>query len=177
MMKIRPITKDDLTRVAEILRGVGNFNVNEIEVAVELAEEALQDPEESGYFAYVLEDDGAVRGYVCYGPVPLTEGTYDLYWIAVDASMQGRGYGQTLNRFMEEDIISRGGRILVIETSSAESYGSTIQFYEKSRYELGARLKDFYRPGDDKLIFIKRLEIPERPKQVDGETISLNASR
>ena len=53
------------------------------------------------------------------------------------------------------------GRLLLIETSSQESYGDTIRFYEKSGYPLVARIKGFYRPGDDKLIFAKELRTGE----------------
>lgn len=88
---------------------------------------------------------------------PLTDGTYDLYWIAVDPQTQGSGYGRALLRFAEDDVLQRGGRLLLIETSSQESYGATIRFYEKSGYPLVARIKGFYRPGDDKLIFAKEL--------------------
>jgi ribosomal protein S18 acetylase RimI-like enzyme len=176
-MNIRPITKDDLTRVAEIVQGVGNFKPEEMRIALELAEEALDDPEESGYFASVLEHDGVVHGYICYGPVPLTDGTYDLYWIAVDPLTQGRGYGKALSRFAEKDIAARGGRFLVIETSSVQSYAATIRFYEKGRYELAATLKDFYRPGDDKLIFIKRLDLTKKPARIAEETATVNSDR
>lgn len=156
-MQIRPVTNNDIDRIAEIVRKVGNFNQVEIDTAMELVHAAVKDPKASGYLASVVEDNGAVQGYVCYGPVPLTEGTYDLYWIAVDPATQGKGYGKALVRFTEQDVRERGGRLLVIETSSQESYGSTVKFYEKTHYELAANLKEYYRPGDDKLIFIKKL--------------------
>ncbi len=47
--------------------------------------------------------------------------------------------------------------MLLIETSSQETYGGTIQFYERSGYELVGKIPEYYKPGDDKLIFAKRL--------------------
>jgi ribosomal protein S18 acetylase RimI-like enzyme len=103
-------------------------------------------------------DPREVRGFVCFGPAPLTDGTFDLYWIAVDPVFQGRGYGARLLRFAEDDVRRRGGRLLLIETSSQEAYGATTRFYERSGYGLVARIPEFYRAGDDKLIFAKRVE-------------------
>src|SRR5439155_23252259 len=115
--------------------------------------------EASEYFTYVVDalEARAVRGYVCFGPAPLTEGTFDLYWIAVDPDFQGRGYGQELLRFTEEDVRRRGGRWLLIETSSQETYGDTTRFYDRAGFGLIARVPEYYRPGDDKLIYGKRL--------------------
>jgi ribosomal protein S18 acetylase RimI-like enzyme len=47
--------------------------------------------------------------------------------------------------------------MLLVETSSQETYGGTIQFYEKTGYELVGKIKEYYRLGDDKLIFMKKL--------------------
>jgi len=54
-------------------------------------------------------------------------------------------------------VLRLGGRMILIETSSQETYGATVRFYEKAGYELVARIKNFYRVGDDKLVFSKEL--------------------
>jgi ribosomal protein S18 acetylase RimI-like enzyme len=136
----------------------GNFNEVEVATAMELVDEALAKGDASGYLFLILEDAAAspdVQGYACYGPVPLTEGVYDLYWIVVDRGGQGRGYGRRLLELVEDQVRRRRGRKLLIETSSQESYGATIRFYERSGYELVARIRDFYKAGDDKLVFSK----------------------
>jgi ribosomal protein S18 acetylase RimI-like enzyme len=157
---IRPLESGDRSRIADIVIASGNFNEEEIAVAQELVDSALQEGEASGYIIVVLEDrtrSPVVQGYACYGPTPLTQGVYDLYWIAVDPEAQGNGFGQKLIHDVESDVVRRGGRMLLIETSSQESYGGTIHFYERSGYELVARIRNFYRVGDDKLIFQKDL--------------------
>jgi len=153
--KIRPLEERDREAIAQIVSAVGNFNTNEIEIAMELIDESLGGDRD--YQVVVLEDAGEIRGYSCFGPTPLTEGTFDLYWIAVDPGAQGHGYGAKLLHFVEEQIRNGGGRLLIIETSSQEAYGGTIRFYENNQYELTARIPDFYHPGDDKLIFTKNL--------------------
>jgi ribosomal protein S18 acetylase RimI-like enzyme len=159
-VSIRPLEPRDRARILEIVTATGNFTQVEIATAMEVVDEALADPAapHGEYRAYVAEDDqGRVAGYECHGPTPLTEGTYDLYWIAVDPAYQGAGFGRALLAFAENDVRATAGRLLLIETSSQESYGDTIRFYEKRGYPLVARIKGFYRPGDDKLIFAKEL--------------------
>lgn len=158
LVALRPLRSGDRERVRGLVAAAGNFTATEVETAVELADEALAKGDASGYFFLLLEEgagERAVRGYACYGPVPLTVGTYDLYWIVVDPAAQGQGYGRRLLEAVEGRIRGLGGRKLLIETSSQESYAGTIRFYERSGYELAARIRDFYKVGDDKLVFSK----------------------
>jgi ribosomal protein S18 acetylase RimI-like enzyme len=162
---IRPLVAADRSGVFRILENAGNFTPEEVATALELIDEWLELGEHSGYLTYVLESQGEegseVLGYVSFGPTPLTDSTYDLYWIAVDKSKHRGGVGKKLMKFSEEEIARRGGRLLLIETSSQDTYGGTIQFYERTGYELVGKIKDYYKPGDDKLIFVKRLATPE----------------
>ena len=126
-------------------------------VAEEVIDSYLHDPHGSGYHVFVAEDDSAVVGYICYGPAPLTEGTWDIYWMAVDRERQGQGTGSALMEKAEEEIKRSGGRMVVIETSSTPAYEGARRFYLSHSYELIARIPDFYALGDDKLILQKRL--------------------
>lgn len=156
----RDIEPRDRSRIEEIVVSSGKFNDVEISTALELVDEALGKGDRSDYIFVVLENekqDPPVRGYACYGPTPLTQGVYDLYWIAVDPTDQRKGFGRRLIEYVEHDVVKRGGRMLLIETSSQESYGSTIRFYERNGYERVARIRNFYRIGDDKLVFSKEL--------------------
>lgn len=157
---IRPLAARDRDAVRVILEKAGNFTADEIATAIELVDEWLELGEGSQYLTYVLEstnDPFPIIGYVCFGEAPLTTGTYDLYWIAVDTKHHRGGHGKKLIEFAEREIGKRGGRMLLIETSSQEMYGGTIRFYEGTGYEMAARIKDFYKSGDDKLVFCKRL--------------------
>lgn len=147
---------EDRPAIESLLRASHNFTPDEVAIALEVIDDALAgDPE---YIVTVVEDDsGRVAGYECHGPTPLTAGTYDLYWIAVDPSAQKRGYGQALLRAAEKNVAARGGRLLLIETSSQESYDATIRFYKRAGYRLEAKIGGFYKPGDDKLVFAKNI--------------------
>jgi ribosomal protein S18 acetylase RimI-like enzyme len=162
-MKIRPAERGDRARIHEILVSTARFTEDEINCAVELVDIFLDKRDKGDYVVSVLEDPDSgsrriIQGYVCYGPTPLTDRVYDLYWIAVDPKQQGQGIGQMLLRFVENEVRRDKGRMLLIETSSKESYGPTLRFYQRSGYDEISRIKDFYRIEDDKVIFCKKLE-------------------
>jgi ribosomal protein S18 acetylase RimI-like enzyme len=159
-VSIRPLEHRDRSSIEKMVIATGKFNDVEIATALELVEEALEEGEDSGYLFAVLErgeKHDTVLGYACYGPVPLTLGVYDLYWIVVDPPYQGQRLGRHLIEHVEKDVLNRGGRMILIETSSQETYGDTVRFYERSGYHLAARIRNFYRIGDDKLVFQKEL--------------------
>lgn len=162
-MKIRQATLADRPRILEILTATARFTAQEIGWAMELVDLALDGRRD--YDIEVLEDPGsgpsrAVQGYVCFGPTPKSDGVFDLYWIAVDPREQGQGYGQLLLRFVENEVRRQNGRMLLIETSSKQSYAPTVRFYERAGYEEISRIKDFYRIEDDKVVFCKHLAQP-----------------
>lgn len=124
--------------------------------ALELIDLALTGTSQD-YEVRVAERDGKVVGYVCYGPTPMTEGTYDLYWIASDPSVRGQGVGAALVSAMEGDLRRRQGRLIRVETSAMEAYGPTRGFYAGMHYREEARFRDFYKAGEDLIILAKRL--------------------
>jgi ribosomal protein S18 acetylase RimI-like enzyme len=128
-----------------------------VEVAEELIDSYLDDPSGSGYHILIAEIDSTAAGYICYGPTPLTEGTWDIYWLAVAREKQGQGIGSTLMRSAEKEIIRAKGRLSIIETSATPAYHKTRHFHLSQGYEIVACIPDFYAPGDDKLILQKRL--------------------
>ena len=141
----------------KILRNTPEFKPAEVVVAEEVIDSYLRDPHGSGYHVFVAEADSAVVGYICYGPTPLTEGTWDIYWIAVSAEKQGRGIGGALIAHAEDKIREAQGRLIVIETSSQPEYEKTRRFHLSHGYEVIGCISDFYTPGDDKLILQKQL--------------------
>lgn len=156
-MKIRCVQPADRDRIHEILTAVGNFNNIEIRVAMELVDDALKGGERSDYLVRVVDDDSGITGYVCFGKTPLTDSTYDFYWMAVHPRSQHRGFGRALISTVENEARQKGGTLLILETSTLDSYRRTVRIYEQAGYMLAARIRNFYRPGDDKLIYIKEL--------------------
>lgn len=154
---IRPMVRKDKSTIMEILRTIREFTAEEVTVAEELIDSYLEAPSTSGYLVFVAEVDSTLTGYVCYGPTPLTKGTWDVYWVAVDPGGQGQGVGKALMTFAENKIRESQGRLAILETSGRPDYDKTRRFHRSLGYEVVARITDFYSPGDDKLIFVKRL--------------------
>ena len=148
----------DGAQIHAITAGTAVFNQEEVECVDKLWEEyRARGPEKSGYFFLIDKEGEHVLGYACFGPRALTDRTYDLYWIAVDPQVRGGGIGKRLLAACEEAIRKLGGRLLIVETSGLEKYAPTRGFYQVTGYLLEATLKDFYRDGDDLVIFTKRL--------------------
>ena len=145
----------DSSAIREIVSSTLFFNAEEIEVAVELVEERLKLGEASGYYFIFADIDGKTIAYSCYGPIPGTVSSFDLYWIAVHADYRGTGLGSLLLEASEAAIKEMGGQRIYVETSSRAQYEPTRGFYLSRHYQLEATLVDFYAPGDSKLIFVK----------------------
>lgn len=156
-VRIRKMGRRDKPAVMDILRAAPEFLPSEVPVAEEVIDAFLNQPGGAGYSAYVATLEGDVCGYVCYGKAPLTEGTWDVYWIAVSGQWQGHGIGGRLMNWAETRIWQSEGRLVLVETSSKPIYEKTRRFYVSLGYEVVCTIPDFYASGDAKVVFQKRL--------------------
>jgi ribosomal protein S18 acetylase RimI-like enzyme len=156
-VKVRKIQPQDRGELKALLRAQTHFHPEEFQVALELIDIALAHPSEEDYRVLCAEERaGEVRGYICFGKAPLTDGVYDLYWVVVHPAFWNRGIGSSLFSRTEEELRRRQARLLLIETSSAPAYEGPRAFYRKRGYGELARVLDYYRPGDHKIIFGKK---------------------
>lgn len=152
---LQPGDRDGIRRLVD---ATGFFTAEEALVAVELIDEAAQKGYEGSGYAFVFaETPDGLLGYACYGPIPATVGSFDLYWIVVDPAAQGRGLGQALMKAVEREVATRNGARIWVDTSERPQYASTRAFYRRCGYTQSASLADFYAPGDGKAIFCKAL--------------------
>jgi ribosomal protein S18 acetylase RimI-like enzyme len=159
-MHIRRLAPPDRAAVLDVLTSDGTFNQEEIDVAMELVDDVCSDEQddEDRYEALVCEVDGRVVGYVCFGHTPMTESTYDLYWIATHREARGKGVATRLVHAMEAELVKTGARVVRIETSQQEAYGAARAFYHRLGYHEAGRIVDFYKAGDDLITYAKRLD-------------------
>ncbi|MCS7221285.1 MAG: GNAT family N-acetyltransferase [Anaerolineae bacterium] len=146
---------EDGQQIRELTAQVNAFSPTDVACVEELWNAYLGQGEASGYSFLVYRESSRVVGFACFGPAPLTKGTFDLYWIAVDPASRGRGIGHALLERVEAEVQARGGRLLVVETSSTPAYAPARRFYEECGYHYAAVIHDFYAPGDDLIIFEK----------------------
>ncbi len=148
---------EDLKSVTALLEATGFFYSAEIDIARELVQETLDKGDAGDYRFIFLDGPEGLRGYSCYGVIPLTRSSYDLYWIAVRRDLQGKGAGRALLAMTEDEVRRNGGERIYADTSSREQYRSTREFYLANGYIAAADFEDFYAPGDGKIVFMKKL--------------------
>jgi ribosomal protein S18 acetylase RimI-like enzyme len=152
--ELRPSDRDE---IRAILASTAMFYPYEIDVALELVDDALAKGARSEYAFLLAELSGAVVGYICFGPIAVTDRRYDLYWIAVHQGKQGLGIGSVLLQEAEKAVRAQGGRYLIIETSSRAVYEPTRAFYHKHGYQEVARVPEYYGDHDDRVIYMRAL--------------------
>src|SRR5690606_4180455 len=157
------LTAEDADSIRGLVASTGFFTSAEEAVAMELANDRIQKSAASDYHFIVAETPAAsggaqLAGYSCYGAIPGTDSGWDLYWIVVDPRHQHRQLCRRLVQETEESGLGRGGSRLYAETSSTEKYAPTRAFYRRNGFSKVAELPDFYRPGDGKVIYMKRLK-------------------
>lgn len=158
MSIIRGLKHKDRVEIETILRETQVFSEAEISVALELVDISLKNEQQKDYnfLCYVSETD-ELLGYTCYGKTPMTESTYDMYWIAVKPSAQNKGIGKFLLSEVEKIIKEEQGSLIVVETSSREDYLNTRMFYIKANYQELSRIKNYYKVNDDLVVYGKYL--------------------
>jgi ribosomal protein S18 acetylase RimI-like enzyme len=154
---IRATTPADTPELLNLTAATGFFKPADVEILREVLDDYHASNQAEGHRAVTLERDGQVVGFAYYAPVPLTVGTWTLWWIAVSKKSQSRGLGSELLRHAEDDVRGQGGRLMLIETSSIEMYEPTRKFYRKHGYDQEALVRDYYTDGDGLVIFRKRL--------------------
>jgi len=156
-MGIRKAVKNDRAALAAMINASDNLTGDEKECAAELLDIYLNNGAQKDYsFVVETDDKDGATGYACYGKRPLTQGTYDLYWIVVAPAHRRRGVGARLVAAVMDKLRADGARILVAETSGAKAYAAAMSFYMKNGFALEARVKEFYKPGDDLMLFVRR---------------------
>lgn len=161
------VVAEDVTRVRALTTATGMFNDAEIEIAASLVAERLAKGAGSDCQFIFAERAGELVGFACYGPILGTQDSFDLYWIAVAPSEQGRGLGAQLYARAEAEMAAARAKHIYVETSCSDRYAPTRGFYQRLGFAEQALLPDFYAPGDGKVIYVKTLDA----ETLDAETL------
>lgn len=156
---IRKMKTSDRKYLLDLINRINIFTIEEKKIAVELIDEVINDSGNNYYNIFVNQVNDKIVGYHCTGKRSLTDGVYDMYWIAVDPALQNRGHGKKLLDHAERFVLENHGNLILAETSSKESYTLTRNFYKKYNYSILAEIKDFYKKEDHLIIFGKYLKI------------------
>lgn len=150
--KIRPIYSSDLSSLKRVIAANELFSPQMLDEMTASYFEGKSDTE----LWLTYEETEPVAVAYC-SPEKMTEGTWNLYLIAVHPDYQGKGCGKKIVRYLENLLKNKSARILLVETSSLPEFTATQQFYLKCGFEKEARVRDFYQAGEDKIVFRKAL--------------------
>ena len=153
---IRYATQDDIAALLSLAKATGLFEPSEIEGFGEMMKEQLSEDQSDGS-VWIVDSEDDIVGAAYYAPETFTESVWNLYFIGVHPSQQGKGRGSALLNYVEQYLTEKGERLLLVETSGVDGFKLTRSFYEKNGYTEEARIRDFYKPGDDKVVFRKVL--------------------
>jgi ribosomal protein S18 acetylase RimI-like enzyme len=154
---VKPTLAGERAAIEDILGRCGVFRDEEVAVALEVLDVYLNRPDQQDYQVYTASIGDTVAGYVVFGRNTMTDGTFELYWIAVDPARHRRGVGQALMELAEREIARQQGRLISVETSSRDDYRATRSFYSGLGYRRAAVVRDYYAVGDSKVILTKQL--------------------
>ena len=107
------------------------------------------------WFTYIDDDRPLAIGYCV--PEKLTDGTYNLLAIGVSQEYQRRGVASEMMKYIEGLLKHKDGRLLIVESSSYEAQMGARKFYQNIGYIQAAVIKDFWKDGEDKVVFWKKL--------------------
>jgi GNAT superfamily N-acetyltransferase len=153
MITIRSTTNDDALDILHIASSEPLFSPEETACVAELLQDFYQREDHNGYYFLTALIDELVVGFACYGPTPLTRGTFDLYWISVAEDQKKKGIGRLLIQQIVQRVTALNGRLIMADTSGRNDYALTRAFYERNGFERACRVKDFYAPGDDLVLY------------------------
>ena len=162
---IRNMHASDRDAVIKILQSTNIFTPAEVALATEQIDIYLTDSHQRDYTVVVLEsEDFQLIGFMSFGPAPITEAVYNLYWIALHPRAQGKGHGKELVFWLEKCLQSASARMILVETSSLATYRPTREFYLALDFKEVSRVRDFYKPGDDRITYVKHIRRKETGK-------------
>lgn len=157
---IRHATPADTSALLALCEESGLFGPNEMEfLGAMLAEHFGGNSDQN----WLVDEDDTLVSVALYAPERMTEGTWNLLLIAVRPDRQGQGRGSALLRHIEHALATRGERVLLVETSGLPNFERARAFYRQGRYDEEARIRDYYKAGDDKIIFRKALKVEPKP--------------
>lgn len=154
---IRPTAAVEIDELVALARATGMFPPLEVEALREVLSDYFDQEHKFGHKCVTFDRAGQILGFAYYAPAEMTDRTWYLWWIAVQAANQGGGIGSLLLKHVEDDIRRLNGRILFIETSSQPHYELTRRFYLKQGYEMHATLEDYYAAGVGMVVFRKAM--------------------
>jgi ribosomal protein S18 acetylase RimI-like enzyme len=153
---IRPAVLSDKNDMQKLFSALNLFNNNELEFMTELVDSYFNQTLGEGHY-WVVGEDKTIVSAAYYAPESFGQNVYNLYFIGVLPNQQGKGIGSSMLKYVENHLQKLEQRLLLVETSGLPNFDKTRDFYLKNNYEQEATIREYYKEGDDKIIYRKKL--------------------
>ncbi len=153
---IRPAISSDRDQMTKIFCALNLFDTDELKFMSDLIDSYFDGTLGEEHY-WIVNDDSGVTSAAYYAPESFAQNVYNLYFIGVLPNQQGKGIGSLMLKYVENHVKERGQRLLLVETSGLASFEKTREFYVKNNYEKEAIIREYYKEGDDKIVFRKKL--------------------
>lgn len=171
---IRSLAPDDTTALIALAQATGLFDPDQTEELAQMLDGHLAGEAENQDL-WLVDDENGIVGVAYVASERMTEGTWNLYLIAVHPNHQRQGRGRALLRHVEQILSECGARMLLVETSGLESFEYVRAFYRTCGYDEEARIRDFYKAGDDKIVYRKVIASPSFQRGMSVVSVKLNS--
>lgn len=156
---IRDVTQEDTEAIMHLSKAIGLFQPDELEELSRMLSAYFENSLNGQHKWLTDDEDGELIGVAYYAEEVFANGVFNLLLIGVHPDRQREGRGTQLLSYAEQELKAKGKRILLVETSSLESFEATRAFYRKNEYDEEARIREYYNPGEDKIVFRKTLNV------------------
>jgi ribosomal protein S18 acetylase RimI-like enzyme len=148
----------DRGAVRRLVAETGVFSEIEVGWAVEVVDAAIErGSQATGYHCLFADNGTELEGFTCFGPIDGTQNRFDLYWIAVSPTTQGKGLGRKLLAASVEAARALNATHMFIDTSTRPDYAAAHKVYEALGFTRMGTLVDFYADGDGKALYGRKL--------------------
>lgn len=156
-MTIRSALPDDIPSVRTVALATDLFTAEEWPEVEGVMSSSVRGELEDHTWLVVEDDDATVVGAAYFAPEPFAHRMWNLYFLGVAPASQGNGIGAAIVAHVEQVLRDRDERVLIVETSGVPAFKATRKFYRNQGYAEEARIREFYGPDDDKVVFWKAL--------------------
>ena len=151
--KIREVTISDIDGLKKVVDSSGLFPSEYLDEMI--FDYFNNDDSQDIWFTCLVDNKPVAIGYCV--PEKFTDGTYNLLAIGVDQDSQRKGIASEMMKYIEQLLKEINARILIVETSSDDAQIGARHFYKQIGYVQEAVIRDFWKDGEDKIVFWKKL--------------------
>ncbi|NIA61199.1 GNAT family N-acetyltransferase [Bacillus pacificus] len=108
---------------------------------------------------HVAVVSGKIAGVMGYKPDK--EGADHVYWavwLYIDRKYMRKGIASRLWKSIEQNMIEKGARKCYLDVGNESDQPEAIAFHKKQGFELEGVMKDYWKDGEDMMLFGKRLK-------------------